>query len=78
MQPLSLSVFSYLDLSKNTVSKITWGPIITCDLGYWKTSTSCAGNSKPWGLNSIVNYAAAAGGSPEVKGSLRAWHFLGD
>ena len=76
--PSGLTVKDYVDNTKNTATKIVWGSESSCDSTYWVTaSTGCNGAAIPWGLNTIVNYAAA-GANPEVKGSLRAWHFLSD
>lgn len=72
-----MKVTDYVDNTKNTASKIAWGSEASCDSTYWVTSTGCNGAATPWGLSAITNYAAAGAGA-EVKGSVRAWHFLAD
>lgn len=42
------------------------------------TSTGCYGMAAPWGFSKITDYAAASGSLSEVKGSVRAWHWLAD
>lgn len=64
-------------MTKNTVTKITWGSKPVCDTTYWKTANGCNGTAVPWGLNTISNFVPA-GASAAKEGSLRAWHFLAD
>lgn len=78
---MGLTVKDYKDNTKNTAAKIVWGATASCDANYWVTATGCQGSAVPWGLNTAVAYVAPLTTPTvvaEVKGSLRAWHFLAD
>lgn len=64
----------YSDISKNTVYAVPFNTPITCDITKWKDATGCNGITKPWAHGNVVQYNSVG----PVKGSVRAWHYLGD
>ena len=39
---------------------------------------ACNGVTFPWGYNAVTQFAASGVASSEIKGAVRAWHFLAD
>lgn len=64
----------YTDITKNTVYAVPFNAPTTCDTTKWKTDTACNGITKPWAFGNPTQYNAVG----PVKGSVRAWHYLGD
>jgi len=69
-----LLVTDYTDISKNTPYQVPFNDPVSCDTTKWASATACNGITKPWAFGTLTNYNAVG----PVKGSLRAWHFLGD
>ena len=72
--PFGLIVKDYASITANTIYMLNWKTPDSCDTTKWASATACNGITKPWAFGTKTDYNAVG----PVKGSIRAWHYLGD